>query len=103
IACLAGLLLSFSGETFLVCMAVFFLIFFTTHYVSLGSLLGALTFLVFTVIKGQSGSYGMAAPYLLEMYILIACIVALAFFLHRANIGRLLKGEERKTYLKSKK
>ena len=103
IACLAGLLLSFSGVTFALCMTFFFVIFFTTHYVSLGSLVGAAVFLISTIIFGQSGSYGMSQPHLTEMYFVIACIVALAFFLHRANIGRLLRGEERKTYLKKKK
>lgn len=103
IACLAGLLLSFSGVTFALCMTFFFVIFFTTHYVSLGSLVGAAVFLISTIIFGQSGSYGMSQPHLTEMYLVIACIVALAFFLHRANIGRLLRGEERKTYLKKKK
>ncbi len=103
IACLAGLLLSFSGVTFVICMAVFFAIFFTTHYVSLGSLSGAAVFLISTIIFGQSGAYGMSQGHLTEMYLVIAAVVGLAFFLHRANIGRLLRGEERKTYLKKKK
>ncbi len=103
IACLAGLLLSFSGVSFVLCMAVFFAIFFTTHYVSLGSLCGAAVFLISTIIFGQAGAYGMAQGYLTEMYLVIAAVVGLAFFLHRANIGRLLKGEERKTYLSKKK
>lgn len=99
IACLAGLLAVFDLKVFLICMLVFFVILAATHYVSLGSLLGSLTFLIVTVIMGQAGHFDMSSNYLTEMYIVIACVVTLAWFQHRANIGRLLSGEERKTYI----
>lgn len=99
IACLAGLLAVFDIRVFLVCMAVFFLILATTHYVSLSSLLGVLSFLIVTVIMGQTGKLGVPPEYLREIYIVIAFVVALAWYQHRGNIGRLLSGTERKTYI----
>ena len=103
IACLAGLLAVFDLRVFAICMVLFLIIFFTTHYVSLGSLLGSLAFLIVTIVLGQAGLFDMSQNYLTEMYIVVACVVALAWYQHRANIGRLLRGEENKTYLKSKK
>lgn len=99
IACLAGLLAVFDIRVFLICMAVFFLVLATTHYVSLSSLLGVLSFLIVTVIMGQTGKLGVAPEYLREIYIVIAFVVALAWYQHRSNIGRLLSGTERKTYI----
>ena len=45
----------------------------------------------------------MSQVHLNEMYILVFCLAALAFWEHRANLGRLLNGTERKTYLSKKK
>ena len=45
----------------------------------------------------------MEASALHEMYILAFLLAVLAFYKHRANIGRLLHGNENKTYLKKKK
>lgn len=45
----------------------------------------------------------MAQPYLNEMYVIGALLTILAFWMHRANINRLIHGEERKTYLFKKK
>ena len=45
---------------------------------------------------GQTGSYGMEANFLYEMYGIAAFLMVSAFFKHRANIGRLLNGTENK-------
>jgi len=37
-----------------------------------------------------------------ELYVLTTLLAVMAFWKHRENIGRLIKGEERKTYLKKK-
>ncbi len=75
-------------------LAVFFVIFLLTHYVSLGSITAAMAFAVCFVVffPGE---------------IWIAClgvvIAALAIYMHRGNMQRLFRGEERKTYLRKRK
>jgi len=84
----------------LICFVVFAVVFLTTHYVSLGSLLGTASVLVTTIIFGQLGLLKkIPNERLIETYVLIAAFVALAWFLHRENIKRLAGGTERKTYL----
>lgn len=83
-------------------LLVFFGVFFTTHYVSLGSLLLYVGFFIELVAMGQMGVFGMSQNALLELYALGAFLTIMAFVKHRANIGRLLRGEERKTYLTKK-
>jgi glycerol-3-phosphate acyltransferase PlsY len=55
------------------------------------------------VVLGQNGVFGMSQNYLNEMYAIGAVLTVLAFWMHRANIKRLLHHEERKTYLFHKK
>lgn len=103
IAATAGLILSTSWEMTLISIVLFGGALILTHYVSLGSLLVYTGFLIEIIVFGQRGMFGMAQPYLNEMYVVAACLTALAFWMHRANIVRLLHGEERKTYLFKKK
>lgn len=103
IAATAGLILSFHPAFIVMGVIVFFGIFFTTHYVSLGSLLVYAAFMIQIVICGQLGVFeGMTQPMLIEMYMVAAFLTAMAYYKHRENIKRLLKGEERKTYLMKK-
>ena len=102
IAATAGLILSMPWPFFAVEAPLFFLAFFITHYVSLGSLLVYAGFMTELVIYGQLGYFHMSQPLLLEMYGVGMFLTIMAFWKHRANIVRLLKGEERKTYLKKK-
>ena len=73
----------------LILLAVFALVYFLTHYVSLASVLCALGFFA---------SFWLFYPGRPFVLILSGCLSALAIFLHRENIGRLVKGRERKTY-----
>ena len=73
----------------LILLAVFVLVYFLTHYVSLASVLCALGFFV---------SFWLFYPGRPFVLILSGCLSALAIFLHRENIGRLVRGQERKTY-----
>ena len=73
----------------LILFAVFALVYFLTHYVSLASVLCALGFFV---------SFWLFYPGRPFVLILSGCLSALAIFLHRENIGRLIRGQERKTY-----
>lgn len=103
IAATAGLILSMSWQMTLLGILVFGGTVALTHYVSLGSLLVYISFLIELIGFGQSGMFGMTQRYLNEMYGVAAVLMVLAFWMHRANIVRLLHGEERKTYLFRKK
>ena len=103
IAATAGLILAFHPTFLSVGVLVFFGIFFTTHYVSLGSLLVYAAFMIQITISGQMGLFqGMSRQHLFEMYGVAAFLTIMAYYKHRENIKRLLKGEERKTYLTKK-
>ncbi len=74
----------------LLILAVFAIAYFATQYVSLGSVLGALSFSVGFVI------------FHIDDWLTMLCGIfmgGLVVFMHRENIGRLLKGQERKTNL----
>lgn len=102
IAATAGLILALHPAFIPVGIVLFFTAFFTTHYVSLGSLLVYAGFLIELVVLGQMGVFGMSQSALYEMYAVGVFLTAMAYIKHRANIVRLLKGEERKTYLSKK-
>ena len=103
IAATAGLIMSMSWQMTLIGIIVFGGTVALTHYVSLGSLLVYVSFLIELVFFGQRGMFGMAQRYLNEMYVVAFALAVLAFWMHRANIVRLAHGEERKTYLFHKK
>lgn len=74
----------------LMILAVFALVYLTTGYVSLGSVLAALTFgISFTVLHYNNPTIMFCGIFM--------CL--LATVMHGSNIVRLLKGEERKTNL----
>lgn len=103
IAATAGLLVSFDWRLTLAALAVFLIVFLTTHYVSLGSLLVYVVFVGGIVLMGQIGQFSMKPAEIYEMYILAGVLAVLAFWKHRANIVRLIHENENKTYLKKKK
>lgn len=103
IAATAGLILAFHPYFIPVGVILFFGAFLTTHYVSLGSLLVYAGLMIQMVICGQTGLFHAPQAILNEMYILTALLTALAYYKHRENIARLVKGQERKTYLTKKK
>lgn len=72
----------------LLILAVFAAVYFLTHYVSLSSVLAALGFGVGFVLFHPDRPWLLAGS---------CFLVALAIFMHRENIRRLLRGEERKT------
>ena len=86
-----------------VCLIVFIVIVAVTRYVSLGSLVISVLFLVGLVVDGQMGMFGMAQKYLFEMYGIGVLFVLSAFIRHRANIGRLRNGTESKISFSKKK
>lgn len=90
IMCGFGVALVMDWRVAALLLVVFFAAYFLTRYVSLGSVLGAVTFGIgFSVVYRDS-------PLLIAASLLLA---ALTIFMHRENVRRLLKGEERKTNL----
>ena len=102
IAATAGLVLSFHPVMAVLGIITFFGIFFTTHYVSLGSLAVYAGLMIEMVVFGQMGWFDLSQNHLIELYVLMAFLTALAYWKHRGNIRRLLEGTERKTYLTKK-
>lgn len=102
IAATAGLVLSFHPTFIPVGVILFFGVFFLTHYVSLGSLLVYAGIMIQMVVSGQLGLFNTSQGILNEMYVITALLTIMAYYKHRENIKRLLKGEERKTYLTKK-
>lgn len=93
---LSGLFIALAADwrIALLIVAVFAVAYFATRYVSLGSVLGCVGFAVGFVIWHRQ------EPLVMILGILMG---ALALFMHRENILRLLKGTERKTDLFAKK
>ena len=102
IAATAGMILAFHPYFIPMAVILFFGIFFTTHYVSLGSLILYAGFFIEMVVLGQTGVFGMSQPLLIELYVVTAVLTVMAYYKHRENIKRLLSGTERKTYLSHK-
>jgi glycerol-3-phosphate acyltransferase PlsY len=100
IAATAGLIISFHPYFLILGLILFFGAFLLTHYVSLGSLLVYVGFMIQIVYCGQKGIFpGMSQTGLYELYAVAAFLAVMAYWKHRENIMRLLKGTERKTYL----
>lgn len=100
IAATAGLVLSVNPVMFLSIALVFVAIVLITQYVSLGSLIIMVLFVVEVVLYGQSGGFGLETAQLYEFYIVVIVLAGLAFFRHRENIVRLIKGTENKTNIR---
>lgn len=103
IAATAGLIVALHSYYIPVGAILFFVVFFVTHYVSLGSLILYVGVVVETIILGRLGVFAPASQNtLIEMYVLAFALAVMAFWRHRENIKRLVRGEERKTYLTKK-
>lgn len=103
IAASVGMLLALDLRIFVICAIVFFTVFFTTHYVSLCSILAYITFVAALIILGSLGFYSMPASDMYEMYIIAVLMALLAIYRHKSNIVRLKQGNENKTFLSKKK
>jgi glycerol-3-phosphate acyltransferase PlsY len=96
IAATAGLIVATDLRMMLLCLVAFILIVAITRYVSLGSLVVATILFVWLFLFGKLGAYGIDQRLLPEFYIVAALISGQAFWRHRANIGRLVRGRENK-------
>src|SRR5574344_16226 len=78
-----------------VAFALFAVVFALSHFISLGSCTAA-AFLMVAIWFPWLGSRGVAD---LPQCILVTLIAGFIIFKHRANIGRLVRGEESKIFL----
>jgi len=97
-------LLTLQPLYFITMFTLFVVIFVTTHYVSLGSMLAYVLFFIETVVFGKLGLIGenLTNAELIELDAIAFFLMALAIFQHRKNVLRLIKGEESKVYLTKK-
>ena len=96
IAATAGLILATNPIMFLIVALVFSAIVFATRYVSLGSLIVMVVFVIEVVVYGQMGGFGLTGAPLYEIYAIAVFLAVLGFVRHKANIKRLLSGTENK-------
>ena len=99
VAVMAGYVFGFHWSFILPGILLFFIPYLITGYVSLGSLILYLGLFIQLVIEGTRGVFGISGPMLTELIVIQGLLTAMAWDRHRANIGRLLSGTERKTHL----
>ena len=89
---LSGLFVAISVDwrIAVVLLAVFAIAYFLTNFVSLGSVLAAISFGVCCLIWHSDNAFVMWSGLFIS---------ALTVFMHKSNIARLVKGQERKTDL----
>jgi acyl phosphate:glycerol-3-phosphate acyltransferase len=95
VATLCGMLFSINASVALSCMGVFLLVFIVFHFVSLSSMMAALSFplMLMTELFGKEKPTTIVFAFL---------IFGLVVFMHKKNIKRILAGEESKMYLNKK-
>lgn len=96
IAVTSGLILMMYWRITILCLIAFALTVGLTRYVSLGSLVITALFMISWIFLGQTGRLALTPAHLLESYVLVFLIVAMAYWRHRANIKRLIAGTESK-------
>ena len=96
VATLLGMVMSVHPEAALVCMVIFFLVFISFNYVSLGAIIASLSFPILLLLKtfGSENTLVIVFGFLLFGMIVIT---------HRKNIVKLFKGQENKMFLRKKK
>lgn len=93
VATMVGIILALYPEAFAGALIVFAVVFFSTHYVSLASILAAIAFPLLDIFL-----FHQSSPVLMIFSILVPVMIVVT---HRKNIKRLFKGEESKLYLKN--
>ena len=99
VAVVAGFIFGFHWSFIPTGILLFFVPYLATKYVSLGSLLLYLGTFIQLVIEAVTGVFGDLGPMLPEIILIQGLLTFMAWYRHRANIGRLLSGTERKTYI----
>lgn len=103
IACTLAVAFAVCPGTVPVCLTVFFLCLALSRYVSLGSILMVLLFMIQVFVFNFYGVLGMTGNEVIEFNILAFIFCAMAIIRHRANIVRLINGTENKIGQKAEK
>ena len=96
IASTVGLILAINPLMFVITAVVFIAILLCTQYVSVGSIVIMILFIVQVVLYGQQGGFQLNPAELTEFYVITILLALLAIWRHRANIVRLIQGTENK-------
>jgi len=96
VATLLGMMLAIQPVVALLCIVIFLIILISTKYVSLGSLLGALSFPLLLLLR----PFRTGEPLLVAFGFVMFALLAIT---HQKNIRRILNGDENRTYLFAKK
>jgi glycerol-3-phosphate acyltransferase PlsY len=102
IASTSGVILALYPAAAVVCLIVFSVCLAVTRYVSLSSILMVITFMIAALVSNHLGWFGVAENLMIEFDILVVCFTAMAIWRHRANIVRLIHGNENKLSIKKK-
>ena len=99
VAATCGWCFAWQWQFTIVGLALFFLIAFTTGYVSLASIIASIYIVGVAVLFGFLTYYGFAPmpfsnPIYIEFLILVALTSALLIWRHKGNVKRLLNGTE---------
>lgn len=89
VATTLGVAIGLAPSVLLPSAFIWLVIFFTTNYVSLASILAMIAFPIIAIAFGQS----------IYLVLISAVICSISIYKHRENITRLLKGQENKTIL----
>jgi glycerol-3-phosphate acyltransferase PlsY len=108
IAATAGVILGIlDWRIILICLVAFLISVIITRYVSLGSLIVVTLFFLSFIFLGYGGyiinpaeQAAYSGSELIESYVILFIFAALAFYRHKANIIRLVHGEENKIFAK---
>jgi len=104
IAASVGLTLAFGDlRIFFSCVILFFTVLAVTKYVSVGSMCIYACFIIQIIVYGLNGDFGISGAPLYELFAVAGALTVLAVWQHRANIKRLIAGNENKSYLFGKK
>lgn len=99
-ACTAGMMLFYHPWLLLICVSTFLIIFITTHYVSLGSVVMYWVFVFVMAALSFSGKLGaLTGGQIAEVLIISVIMASMALIRHWSNVKRLAAGTESKTYL----
>ena len=96
IAATAGVIAAVCPQAVPISLVLFVGAVLITRYVSLGSILVVLGFLVQAIIFNHYGVFNINPKYFVEFDIVVACFTAMGIWRHKANIHRLLNGTENK-------
>jgi glycerol-3-phosphate acyltransferase PlsY len=96
VATLCGMLLSINYIAAFSCMGVFLSVFVIFHFVSLSSILAALTFPVLMITQAFGKEKLLTTIFAILIFILV-------LYMHRKNIKRIITGQEGKMYLSGSK